>query len=36
MLGVFIGQKSVFRRYCIQKVKDEIQIQVYKISIMKV
>ena len=28
----FIGQKSVFRRYCIQNVKDGIQIQVYNIS----
>ena len=26
---VFIGQKSIFRRYCIQNVKDGIQIQVY-------
>ena len=29
--SVFIGQKSVFRRYCIQNVKDGIQIQVYNI-----
>jgi len=28
---VFIGQTSVFRRYCIQNVKDGIQIQVYNI-----
>ena len=31
-LSVFIGQKSIFRRYCIQNVKDGIQIQVYNIS----
>ena len=30
-LSVFIGQRSVFRRYCIQNVKDGIQIQVYNI-----
>ena len=28
-LSVFIGQKSVCRRYCIQHLKDGIQIQVY-------
>ena len=28
----FIGQESVFRRYCIQNVKDGIQIQVYNIN----
>ena len=28
---VFISQKSVFRRYCIQNFKDGIQIQVYNI-----
>ena len=27
----FIGQKSIFRRYCIPNVKDGIQIQVYNI-----
>ena len=26
---VFLGQKSIFRRYCIQNAKDGIQIQVY-------
>ena len=31
-LSVFIGQKSIFRHYCIQNVKDEIQIQVYNIN----
>ena len=30
-LSVFIGQKSAFRRYCIQNVKDGIQIQVCNI-----
>ena len=30
--SVFIGQKSVFRRYCIQNVKDGIQIQAYNIN----
>ena len=29
---MFISQKSVFRRYCIQNVKDGIQIQVYNIT----
>ena len=29
---MFIGQKSVFRRYCIQNVIDGIQIQVYNIN----
>ena len=32
ILSVFIGQKSIFRRYCIQNVKDGIQIQVYNIK----
>ena len=27
--SVFIGQKSIFCRYCIQNVKDRIQTQVY-------
>ena len=31
-LSVFIGQKSAFRRYCIQNVKDGIQIHVYNIN----
>ena len=30
--SVFIGQKSIFRRYCIQNVKDWIQIQVYDMN----
>ena len=30
--SVFLGQKSAFRRYCIQNVKDGIQIQVYNIN----
>ena len=30
-MSVFIGQKSIFRRYCIQIVKDGSQIQVYNI-----
>ena len=30
--SVFIGQKSVFCRYCIQNVKVGIQIQVYNIN----
>ena len=30
--SVFIGQKAIFRRYCIQNVKDGIQIQVYNIN----
>ena len=30
--SLLIGQKSVFRRYCIKNVKDEIQIHVYKIN----
>ena len=29
--SVFIGQKSIFRRYCIQNVKDGIQVQAYNI-----
>ena len=28
----FVGQKSIFRQYYIQGVKDEVQIQVHKIS----
>ena len=28
----FIGQKSIFRYYCIQNFKDGIQIQVYNIN----
>ena len=31
-LSVFIGQKSIFHRYCIQYVQHGIQIQVYNIS----
>ena len=31
-LSVSIGQKSVFRRYCIQNFKDGIQIHVYNIN----
>ena len=30
--SVFIGQKSIFRHYCIQNFKDRIQIQVYNIN----
>ena len=30
--NVVIGQKSIFRRYCIQNVKDGIQIQVCNLS----
>ena len=30
--SVFIGQKSIIRRYCIQNVKDGIQILVYNIN----
>ena len=30
--SVFIGQKLVFRRYCIQNVKDRIQVQAYNIN----
>ena len=30
--SVFIGQKSIFRRYCIQNVKDGIQIQIFNIN----
>ena len=29
---VFIGQNPIFRRYCIQHVKDGIQFRVYKIN----
>ena len=31
-LKCFIGQKSIFHRYCIQSAKDGIQIQVYNIN----
>ena len=31
-LSIFIGQKSIFRHYCIHNVKDGIQIQVYMIN----
>ena len=31
-LSVFIGQKSIFRHYCIQNVKDGIQTQGYTIN----
>ena len=31
-ISVFVGQKSVFRRYCIQNDKDGIKFQVYNIS----
>ena len=27
--SIFIGQKSIFRRYCVQNVKDGVQIQAY-------
>ena len=30
--NVFIGQNSIFRRYCIQNVKDGIQIQVCNLN----
>ena len=30
--SIFMGQKSKFRRYCIQNVEDGIQILVYKIN----
>ena len=30
--SVFVGQKSIFRYYCIQNVEDGIQIWVYKIN----
>ena len=30
--GVFVGQKLILSHYCIQSVKDRIQIKVYKIS----
>ena len=30
--SIFIGQKSIFHHYCIQNVKDGIQIQVYNIN----
>ena len=28
----FVGQKSIFRHYYIQNVKDRVQFQVYKIN----
>ena len=31
-LGVFIGEKSLFCRYCIKNVKDGIEVQVYNIN----
>ena len=31
-INVFIGQKSTFRHYCIQNVKDGIQIQVGNVN----
>ena len=31
-LSVFIGQKQIFRHYCIQNVNNENQVQVCKIS----
>ena len=31
-LSIFAGQKSIFRHYCIQNVKDGTQIRVYKIN----
>ena len=34
--NAFNGQKSIFRRYCIQNVKDGIQIPVYNINIESV
>ena len=30
--SVFIGQKSIFRQYCIENVRDGIQIQVYNFN----
>ena len=30
--SVFISQKSIFLRYCIQNIEDGIQIQVYNIN----
>ena len=30
--NAFNGQMSIFRRYCIQNFKDEIQIQLYNIN----
>ena len=30
--SVFIGQKSIFRHYCIENAKDGIQIRAYKIN----
>ena len=29
---IFVGQKSIFHRYCLQNVKDKVQIQVYNIN----
>ena len=34
--SVFIGQKSIFRHYWIENIKDGIQIQVYNIIIESV
>ena len=34
--SVFIGQRSIFRRYCIQNVYDGIQIRVYNINNEKI
>ena len=31
-LNIFVGQKSIVRHYCIQNVKDGIQIQAYNIN----
>ena len=31
-LSVFVGQKFILHHYCIQNVKDGIQIQIYKIN----
>ena len=31
-LGVFVGQKVIFRHYCIQNFKDGIQIRICKIN----
>ena len=31
-LNVFIGQKLIFRHYCVQNVNDGLQFQVYNIN----
>ena len=31
--SIFIGQNSIFRRYCMRTARDEIQIQEYNINI---